>query len=211
MAKSTTAVNVQTPRGELQWVFASGEGKENKMGVHKYQASVVVPDEEAKPFKDQIDAFWKENKPKGAKKPNTCGYRPHSVATDEVDEDGDTIYKEVEGFTEFFFSTNATWPDGQPRKIKIFNAKNSEVALTKKIGNGSIGRLAGVMDVYDVSGNSGVNLYFGAIKLLKLVEYQEGPSFADDDDDADYDGGFTGDEDSEFTGEEQEPAAKPRL
>lgn len=208
---SKTAINVQTPKGELQWVFASGEGKENKNGVKKYQASVVVPDEQAKPFCDQIDAFWKENKPKGAKQPNTCGYRPHTVASDEKDEDGDTVYVEVPGFTEFFMSTNAAWPDGKPRKINIFNAKNQPVALTKKIGNGSIGRLAGVMDIYDVSNNTGVNLYFSAIKLLKLEEYQDGPSFADDDDDAEYEDAFMGDEDSEFTGEETEPTSKPRL
>jgi len=211
MAKSSTAINVQTPKGELHWVFCSGEGKMNKKGVKKYQAGVVVPNVTAQPFIDQIDAFWKENKPKGAKTPNTCGYRPHTVASDQKDSDGDTVYVEVPGFTEFFLGTNATWPDGKPRKITIFNAKNQPVALSKKIGNGSIGRLAGVMDIYDVSNNAGVNLYFGAIKLLKLLEFQEGPSFADDDDDAEYEGGFTGDEESDFTGEEAEPTAKPRL
>ena len=207
---SKTAINVQTPKGELEWVYYSGAGKENKHGKFKFQASVIVPEAEAQPFCDQIDAFWKENKPKGAKKANTCGYRNHSVKTDKVDEDGDPIYEDVPGFIEFFFSTAATWPDGKPRKINVFNAKNQPVALTKKIGNGSIGRLAGIMDIYDVSGNSGVNLYFSGIKLLKLEEYQEGPAFADDDEDAEYADAFTGDEDSEFTGEE-EATSKPRL
>ena len=208
---SKTAINVQTPKGELEWVFFTGEGKENKHGKFKYQASIIVPDAEAKEFKDQIDEFWKENKPKGAKKAGTKGYRNQSVKSDEVDEDGDAIYIDVPGFTEFFFSTAAAWPDGKPRKIQIRNAKNQEVALTKKIGNGSIGRLAGIMDVYDVAGNQGVNLYFSAIKLLKFVEYQEGPSFDDDDEDAEMEGGFTGAEDSAFEGEEQESTAKVRL
>jgi hypothetical protein len=170
-----------------------------------------VPDADAKPFKDQIDAFWKENKPKGSKKPGTCGYRNQSVKSDEVDEDGDAIYKDVPGFTEFYFSTAATWPDGKPRKIQIRNTKNQEVVLNKKIGNGTVGRLAGIMDVYDVAGNTGVNLYFGAIKILKLVEYQDGPSFDDNDEDAEYEDGFTGAEDSDFENEEQEVKAKPRL
>lgn len=208
---SKTAVNVQTPKGELQWVFYTGEGKKNKHDKYKYQASVIVPDAEAKPFVDQINEFWKENKPKGAKKPNTCGYRNHSVRTDEVDEDGDPIYKDVPGFTEFFFSTAAAWPDGKPRKISIANAKNQPVEFNKKIGNGSIGRLGGIMDVYDVSGNSGVNLYFSGIKLLKYVEYVDGPSFDDDDEDAEYEDGFTGEEDADFTGEDESQTARPRL
>lgn len=208
---SKTAVNVQTPKGVLEWVFFNGDGKLNKHGKYKYQASVIVPDAEAQAFKDQIDTFWQENKPKGAKKPTTKGYRNQSRATDQLDEDGDKIYEDVPGFTEFFFSTGATWPDGKPRKIAIHNAKNMPVALTKKIGNGSIGRLAGIMDVYDVAGNQGINLYFGAIKLLKFVEYQEGPSFDDDDEDAEMEGGFTGAEESDFEGEESEEQAKPRL
>lgn len=213
---SKTAVNVQSPRGELEWVFNTGEGKKNKHEKYKYQASVIVPDAEAQAFKDQIDEFWKENKPKGAKKPATKGYRNQSVKSEEVDEDGDAIYVDVPGFTEFFFSTNATWPDGKPRKIAIINSKNQPIEFTQRIGNGSIGRLGGIMDIYDVAGNQGINLYFGAIKLLKFVAAQDGPSFDADDEDAEFDAVPDSDKDETFTGddeqaEENSATSKPRL
>ena len=218
---SKTAVNVQSPRGELEWVFNTGDGKKNKYDKYKYQGSVIVPDAEAQPFKDQIDAFWKENKPKGAKKAATKGYRNQSVKSDEVDEDGDAIYVDVPGFTEFFFSTNATWPakDGkapQPRKIAVINSKNQPIEFTQRIGNGSIGRLGGIMDIYDFQGNAGINLYFGAVKLLKFVAAQDGPSFEADDDDAEYDAVPDSDKDETFTGDEEQveessTTSKPRL
>ena len=211
---SKTAVNVQSPRGELEWVFNTGDGKKNKYDKYKYQGSVIVPDAEAAPFIKQIDEFWKENKPKGAKKAATKGYRNQSVKSDEVDEDGDAIYVDVPGFTEFFFSTNATWPDGKPRKITVINSKNQPIEFTQRIGNGSIGRLGGIMDIYDFQGNAGINLYFGAIKLLKFVAAQDGPSFDEDDDDAEFDAVSDSDKDETFTGEEQQEessTSKPRL
>lgn len=210
MAKSLS-VKVKSPKGELQWLFISGKGKavKAKPGSYKYQGSVVCDEKDAKPLKDVIDAFWKENKPAGAKKPNTIGYRPATVKTDKVDEDGDPIYAEIPGKVEFFFATGTTWPDGKEKAIRTYNAKAREVSLgDKRIGNGSVGYLSGNMAIYDVSGNQGVNLYLEAVQLTKFIELSTDDGFeADDDED-----GWDGEEEFEGeTAEETTQQSKPRL
>lgn len=207
MAKNVS-VKVTTPKGELQWVYITGEGRKNKQGTAKYQASLVLPTKEAKEFTDQIDAFWKDNKPAGAKKPTTCGYRPHTMKSSETDEDGDPIYKEVPGMTEIFFATGTEWPDGKKKVIRIYNSKANLVALgEKRIGNGTIGQLSGNMCVYDVSGNQGINLYLEAVKISKFVEYTGGDNFDEDDGEE----GWTGEDDDSWSETSAADAPKPRL
>lgn len=207
------AISVKSPKGVLEWVIISGDGKPNKKGTaYKYQASVVcepdAPGVEA--FKKQIDEYWKENRPKGAKVNgfNTISYRNHSVATSEVDEDGDKVYEE-DGKIEFFFSTGTLWPDGSQKKIKVYNSKGREVQLgDKKVGNESEGRISGNMMVYNVEGNMGVNLYLNSVMITKLVEYIGGDDWSDEAEEGD---GWTGEDENEWTGEDQEAEAKPRL
>lgn len=213
MAKVAT-VKVRSPKGELQWVYITGEGRANKQGKFKYQASVVLDTSVAKPFTDAIDAYWKENKPAGAKKPATCGYRPYSVKSSEVDEDGDAIYSDVAGKTEIFFATGTTWPDGKLKKIRTYNAKARPVQLgDKRVGNGSIGSLAGNMAIYDVSGNQGVNLYLEGVQITKLVEFNDDDGFEEDDDADGWDGEeFEGEGLADTEASEPTPTgAKPRL
>lgn len=211
------SVKVRTPKGELQWVYITGDGRANKQGKFKYQASVIVDEEVAKPFTDAVDAFWKENKPAGAKKARTCGYRPHTVKSDKVDEDGDPIYVEVPGKVEIFFATGTTWPDGKKKQIRTYNAKARPVSLgDKRVGNGSIGCLAGNMAIYDVSGNQGVNLYLEGVQITKLVEFSDDDGFEADDDADGWDGdefeGGLPEETSEVEADEPAPTgAKPRL
>lgn len=188
-----------TPRGELIWVYITGEGKTNKKGKNKYQASVVMPEADAKPLVDVINEFWEENRPKESRKakaapPTTLGYRTYSKHNGEFDEDGDPIFEEVEGMIEFFASTGTVWPDGKPKKVKVYNSKGREVSIgSKKIGNGSIGKLGGLMSVYNVEGNYGINLYLDGIQILKFEEYVDGPDFeAEDFEDGE---GWEGDED----------------
>lgn len=220
--------NYTTPRGEVMWAFINGEGKTNKRGKKKFQASIVMSEEDAKPLVDVINDFWEENRPKESRKakapaPTTLGYRPWSVVeTDEdgspvLDEDGDPNFVEVPGMVEFFASTATTWPDGGPKKVKIYNAKGRETSIgKKKVGNKTIGKLGGLMKVYDVEGNYGVNLYLDGVQIFKFVEYVSGPDFQAEDYEDEDGGGWEGDENN-FEGEEQEPAAptnnkaKPRL
>lgn len=215
MSKITT-VPVKTPKGDLEWIIISGEGRPNKTGKLMYKASVVCePDAPGvAEFKKTIDDFWKENRPKGAKLNgfNTIGYRNHSVKSSEVDEDGDAIYEET-GKIEFYFSTGTTWPDGSQKQIKVYNSKGREVNLgDKKVGNGSQGRISGNMAIYDVAGNQGVNLYLNSVMITKFVEYVDGDDWSDCAEDGE---GWTGEDENEWTGEEQSsdaPSAdKPRL
>lgn len=218
MAKTVT-VPVKTPKGVLEWVIISGEGRPNKKGKLMYKASVVCDPEAADviAFKKKIDDFWKDNRPKGAKVSdfNTIGYRNHSVSTGKTDEDGDKIFEET-GKIEFFFSTGTTWPDGSQKVIKVYNSKGRQVSLgAKKVGNASEGRISGNMALYDVAGNMGVNLYLDSVMITKFVEYVDGTDWSDDVDESD--DGWTGEDENEWTGEDESAeeaaptAGKPRL
>ena len=72
-----TAQKCTSPVGELEWVTITGEGKENLQGDMQYVASVVLPEELAKPFRDEIDQFWEANKPKGITECKSTGYYDH--------------------------------------------------------------------------------------------------------------------------------------
>lgn len=214
MAKAES-VQVKSPKGVLEWVIISGEGRPNKTGKLMYKATVVC-DKDAPgvaAFQKQIDDFWKENKPAGVKANgfNTIGYRNHSVKTDKVDEEGDAIYEE-DGRIEFFFSTGTTWPDGKQKLIKVYNAKGREVNIgDKKIGNGSEGRISGNMALYNVAGNAGVNLYLSSVMITKFNEYVDGDDWSEQAEEGE---GWTGEDENEWTGEDTAPAqsdSKPRL
>ena len=204
-------IRIQTPKGKFGFTIISGKGK-TKKNKEVYMTSISMPDAEAKPLVDQIEAYWAENKPKGAKrdKVQTIGYRPLTKKSDKVDEDGDPIYEEVKGYTEFFAQTGTTWPDGKQKQIGVYNAKGAKVHLGDKgIGIGSEGRFGANMGIYDVEGNYGINLYLEKVQLTKFVEYVADDGFdADEDED-----GWTGDDDSfEGTPESTDaPAAGPRL
>lgn len=210
-----------TPKGELEWVIITGDGKENLNGQMQYVANLVLdPDNvpEHAAYIEKIKAYWEENKPKGMKEPKSLGIYPHKVKTDETDDEGKPVYAE-DGRTNLAFKTGTTFPDGSPKVVKTFNSKAKEVQLgDTKIGNGSVGQISGAMNVYEVKGpknkliDAGVTLYLDAIKISKLVEFSTDAGFAADDDEEDE--GFVGDEG--WTGEDpatgsNDTAAKPRL
>jgi len=215
MAKSETITKVNTPRGELQWVNIVGDGKENLSGKMQYVASIAfdpaIPAWKA--LMEQVDAFWAENRPKKIKKPKSTGFYPEMRKTDETDEDGEAI-KEPTGRMLLAFATGTTWPDGSPSLVKTYNSKGKPVSLgTTKIGNGSIGEIAGSFDIYTAKAptggtiiDAGVTFYLNGIKISKLVEYEDEAGFDADDDDEE---GWTGEEDFEST--DPAPSAGPRL
>ena len=181
------AVNFHTPVGELQWIFITGKGKKDLNDNDRFVASVVLDDDSdaCQALKSDIDSFWNDNKPKGAKQPKSTGYKA------EVDPEGNET-----GRTSFNFWTGTEFPDGRAKVIKVFNAKGAEVALgDRKIGNGSIGRIGGAMGIYSNGPNKGVTLYLNSLQLKKFVEFTGGDSFEaiDDDDDDDLFEGFDGD------------------
>lgn len=215
---SPTLQKFMSPKGSLEWVTITGEGKENLSGKKQYVASLVLTKEQAEAVEAELDAFWKEHKPKGVKVPKSNGLYPQMKKTGETDEDGDPI-KEPTGNFILAFKTGTAWPDGSPIIVKTYNAKGKEVALgATKIGNGSLGKVSGSYDIYTSKApgtgkilDAGITFYLNAIQISKLEVYSEDAGFA-----ADEDGEWEGEDDSfEGTHEEQstteESKATPRL
>ena len=161
---------IKTPKGELEWVNISGEGKENLSGKMQYLCSIVLdPSEpEHKEFIDQVNKYWEDNKPKGFTKPaKSTGLYPHKARTDETDDSGKAVYEE-DGLTVATFKTSVTWPDGKAVKVRTFNAKGKEAALGDiQIGNGSIGRISGSMGIYTNKLKNGTVLDAGVALYLR--------------------------------------------
>jgi hypothetical protein len=181
---ATASIPFSTPIGDLEWVFITGEGKENLNGDMKYQATVVVSPEQAKEFEAKLNKFWADNRPKSVLKPKSTGIKPHKMATDKVDpETGKKVYQETGKFV-ITASTGTHYQDGKPKTIETANAKGAKVDLLgKSIGNGSRGLLKGIMKVYEVKSKSGgitdagVSLYLNSIQLTKFIERTSGDTF----------------------------------
>jgi hypothetical protein len=214
----------KSPKGTLEWVTISGEGKENLSGKLKYQADVVLDPKNNGVHQaaiDAIDAFWAENKPKGyRKKAKSLGYYLHDV---EKDADGEPVFNEdgekvfdPDGKVALKFSTDTVFAkSGDAKVIKIYNAKANVVSLgDKTIGNGSEGYISGMMAIYKnenkgVLVDAGVTLYLNAIQLTKFVAYEGADAGFEADED---EGGFTGvDEDADFESVESDTPKKVKL
>lgn len=217
MGKNTV---VESPVGELEWVIVGGQGKLNTLNdKYYYQATLVLDSEsqECKDFIAEIDQFFEDEADKKMKKKNkkSTGYAPHKVRTGE-DEDGDPIYEET-GKTAFMFKTETTFKDGNAKTIGIHNAKGARVALgNRKIGNGSVGRINGVIKTYDQVKDTGTSLYLNAVQLVKYIPFADGPSFDSVEDEVDAEEAFEGFEDDGDMTPAEEPSkddapSKPRL
>ena len=88
---SATLVKFMSPKGELEWVTITGDGKENLSGKKQYVATLVITAEQKAAIEQELDAYWKENRPKGVKVPKSTGVYPQMRKTDETDEDGETV------------------------------------------------------------------------------------------------------------------------
>ena len=201
---------IDSPVGDLEWVHISGEGKPDLQGIPKYQVDVVITAEQAESFKDLVNAYWEENKPKGAKKAKSLGLYHHMVKDEEASKEaGENVYKDT-GKTVIRFKTGTTFQSGDPKVVKVFNSKGNEVSLQgKKVGNGSRGRVNGVMAIYNINpATSGVTFYLNAIQLSKFVEYIGGANFDTIDE---KDGGFEGVEGELSAIEEETDTKRPRL
>lgn len=204
-----TNLVIDSPVGDLEWVIIDGEGKPDLQNVPKYQADVVLTPEVAEPFIKMVEAYWEENKPKGAKAAKSLGVYPHTVKDEEASKEaGENVYKET-GKTVVRFKTGTTYQSGDPKIVKVFNSKGNEVSLQgKKIGNGSRGRVNGVMAIYNINkATCGVTFYLNAVQLSKFVEFTGGANF---DEIEEEDGGFEGVEGSPAAIED-EAEGRPRL
>lgn len=196
MAKPTLSLN--TPVGNLNWIFISGEGKEDLNGNLRYSASVYFSSrDEIKGLEAELNKFWEDNKPKSARKPKSMGvyHELKSKSDDKITQKSVTIPYDTEEFEptgRFVVSawTGTTNKDGSHKVVKTYNAKGAQVALgSKVIGEGSRGRLGVAAQVYENGPNIGLTLYLNGIQLTKFVEFTGGGSFDAVDED-----GWTGDD-----------------
>ena len=165
-----------SPKGTFGTAHIEKPNKKDKL-----KAIIVVPEAEAKEAMTHIDAFWKENRPKGSKV--LPAHKGYMMGTDE--ETGEST-----GEVLFIFKTNPTFPSGDKKIVKVFTAKAPvrEVQLNgKMIDKASVGKGMGTLAIYEYDGDYGVSLYLDAISLSKFVEYVGGvdASSVEVDDDAD--------------------------
>jgi len=206
----TTSKFIPTKEGELRWIFIDQPGKENLQGKMVLQSSIYTQTKSkgCKALKDALEAFWKANKPAGAP-PKAKSYGWTDVV--EKDSEGNDVYDgdnpKLTGETVFAFWTGATWPDGKPHVIDIYNAKGAKIALGgKKIGNGTFGAISGAMSIYDAGkGAQGVTLYLNAIQITQFIEYSQDAGFGEEE--GEFDGVAT---DFEGTTDKDEEA-RPQL
>lgn len=148
-------LQITTPRGEIMWATINGQGKTDLNGRNIYTIDIVATPEDAAPLMQQLDELWEEHKPKGAKAPKTTGYK-------ELDD----------GRIKFTLKTSTTYPSGDLKEIKIYDAKAKPVRLEDKIGNGSIGKASGMASIYDGGvAARGVTLYLDAVQVINLQRY----------------------------------------
>ena len=234
MAQALPQVVLDTPIGNLEWVVITGQGKPNMNGVPNYWATLVLDPDRVDPetsearakshadFIASVKHFWEENKPKG-KYEIKGGIKPHKIATDEKDENGDTIWKEtgkitITAKTGISFKNKKTGEE-VPKIIKVFNASGAELDMgNTRIGNNSRGRLNMVMTIFVTYApgttkvmSSGLSFYLNRIQLVKLVEYA-GSTFDAVEDELEDDENFGGPgEMTAVPSEEQQEKPKPRL
>jgi len=208
---------IKSPKGTFEWVTISGEGKENLSGKMKYLANLVIDPQNVPAHQaiiDKIDAFWEENKPKGFKrKPKSTGYYFHDPVLDDdgeptYDDEGKKVF-DKKGKMHLTFSTDTTFPSGDDKVVKVYNAKANVISLgDKSIGNGSEGYISGAMGIYTSQKNgkildAGVTLYLNGLQLIKFVEFTGSDDGFESEDD-----GFTGIENDDNFEAESEPKVK---
>lgn len=170
----------KTPVSEIQWITITGEGKPTMSGdKFQYTATAVLSEVQAKTILDELQVFWKDNRPKGAlAKQSKPVVKPYMVKTDEVDVDGDPIkvHKTDDAGGKLYVmqaKTYTTNKDGKPTRVPVLNSKGKPVVLGDKIiGAGSRGVIHGAIGIYNVDGSNGLTWYLNKVQLTKFVEYE---------------------------------------
>ena len=172
---------ITTPTGELLYVNISGQGKANyNQDGYDYVASVLLKGDDAKQYKEEIDAFIDDNKPKKAKiRKDHKPYKTHK--------DNDKIPK---GSILVGFKTGTTFDSGDTAHIGVFNGKLKPVSLPDgtKIGNGSMGRISGKLSVGTNKSETEwwLTHWLSNLQIGTFVEYEENSGF-DEMDDSEFD------------------------
>ena len=172
---------ITTPKGELMYVQITDQGKLDYDGkFYEYVASIKLDKKNTNKLYGEICEFFNEHKPIWFK-----GDEPTNKVKREQ-EDGDFLFQ-FKTKTQF---TNDKG-DTKPLKVGIISPKLKSLTLPEgeTIGNGSIGRISGVMTIHSDkrAGTAGVSLWLRNVQLLKYVKYVPDTGF-DEEDDAEFDG-----------------------
>lgn len=168
-------IKVATPVGELHYVNISGQGKEsyNEDG-YEYVATVYL--DKTKPEVAEFIARIEELKLSGPKDKSlqTSGYFDLFK-----DEEGKLFARTEEktggeptNFVGVRFKTKTTFSDGKPKKITVYDVKCKVVDLgDRRVGNGTIGAIAGAMQLYVNGKKWGISMFLNSIQITKFIEY----------------------------------------
>ena len=147
-----------SPKAKCKWVNVKRPHPEYDV----YQINLILPakSKEAKSWMGEIDG-WIENEvnSSGAKASEYIPYK----------EDGDDII--------FKFKQKATIKGrgGDSREVKIMVVDSQMKPCNVDIGWGSTVKVSYSPVPYTVNGKSGVTMYFNAVQVLDLVEYEPSP------------------------------------
>lgn len=191
----------RSPRGEFLFPYlVTPDTKYNADG--EFSVRLALEGDEAEEFKALIDAEVQEHlkqvrvdKKKKNIKQAPLPYQPEMRTV--IDEDGEEVEEET-GRTLFVFKHPAILRRKQDdevitQSIRIFDAQNQMITGEEKeqlqIGNGTVGRIGFKFRVYPQPGGevpaigAGITLRLVQVKILKLVEWEAGSLFGDEDDD----------------------------
>ena len=212
------------PIGELNWVFITGEGRDNYNEDGKiYQASIAWPEKIAKPIikqvRDYYDSFGSDKDQQGG-----MGFSIGVLVDDGGDEPVEKFVAPAKvkkgmkksGRIQMAFST-ATEFDGKPNIIPVYDGTPKRVQLPEgvSIGNGSRGTLQVVIRWGESAKKQFISNYLQGVQVTKLVKYEGDVDFEAPDEDEDEEvedwasevvdnGGFEADTGTQDTTEDQE-------
>ena len=175
MAKAATA-EVLTPVGELWFTRVAGEGKKfdpsEPKEKEKYEVNIVMTPEQFAPLKEEIDNFYEANVSEKAKSKQgddrNVPYAKHVLKDKEGNE------TETDNFI-LKARTNRFFKDGKEKVIPVLDSKGKAYPegyfANRFIGNGSTGRVKGVLMPWQFQNKEGITLYLNVLQLGNHVQH----------------------------------------
>lgn len=133
----------------------TGDGRKGKKDGKEYSVAVEMSAKEKKKYLKEVEEFWEENKPKGAKKP---AHDPADAFSTKEGKDGEVLW--VNELVEKGITYEKA-PDTD------FTMKHFE-----KIGAGSVIDLGIRMFVWDNAHGTGISTVLSVVQLKEFTKYE---------------------------------------
>lgn len=145
-----------SPKGTAQWPWLSKpDTRYDAEG--KYKTDVLVTKDEAKDFMSTAKELYVEE----------FGEKALSKAKWPFMVDDET--------------GGVTIRAKSSKKPGLFDAKGNVITKDLAVGNGSVIKIAGLMQTYDAGGNKGVTAYLNGVQIIDLVEFGGSAAFDEED------------------------------